>query len=556
MLRRLFRRNNRPSKRSAPLGREFNVGDVIEQRYEIEKTRRGYMGIVYIAYDRQRRQQVVLKTFQNKFLWDEDAIARFNAEAELWMRLGSHPNIVRAYDLRTFMGKPHVVAEYVHGGPLRALIGHLGIKEAIDYAIQICWGMQHAVDQAAIMHRDLKPDNIMVTLDGQAKVTDFGLARVMPMMVQPNDRSNRQRRANGGLRAAADDVVGGTLPYMAPELLQEAAFVGPWTDIYAFGVMLYEFFTGKLPFDSMRDESLIRMHLRVAAPDPRVLKAELHPGVTHIVNHCLAKRSTDRYQSFAEVEADLQMLRNYLFGNRYSATWPDQDHAERDRMTERGLAHLDAGEYSEAHACFRNAATLDPSRAESWFNVARARLKLWQYQEGLQAADEGLRRAIRRDEFGQLYCIRGEIYTAMMMLPKAMESFDQGLSYTPNAPRLWREKGLLIQRMGLPREAQPCFEKALEYDKLDSLSWRLLADVLREQGRHKKAYDAYAEALKLDPRSALTWSRYGACQFALGRPRDAIRSYEAALKLDPDLDEASNGLREARQAVKGDKPAR
>src|SRR4029079_14552898 len=247
------------------------------------------------------------------------------------------------------------------------------------------------------------------------------------------DRSNRQRRANGGLRAAADDVVGGTLPYMAPELLQEAAFVGPWTDIYAFGVMLYEFFTGKLPFDSMRDESLVRMHLRVAPPDPRTLKPDLHPGVTHIINRCLAKRQTDRYQSFAEAEDDLQMLRKHLLGALYTATWPEQDNAERERQTELGLAHLDAGEYSEALGCFRQEVALDTSRAEGWLNVARARLKLWQYQEGLQAAEEGLRRAIRREEFGQLYGIRGQIYTAMLLLPKAMESFDQGLSYTPKA---------------------------------------------------------------------------------------------------------------------------
>ncbi len=538
MIRRLFQRNKQTIAHGITLGREFNVGDVIEQRYEIEKTRRGYMGIVYIAYDRQHRQQVVLKTFQNKFLWDEDAIARFSAEAELWMRLGSHPNIVRAYDLRTFMGKPHVIAEYVHGGPLRALIGHLQLQEAIDYAIQVCWGMQHAVDHAAIMHRDLKPDNIMVTL-------------VLPTVAQWSDRVNAPKRQHARMRAAlVADVLGGTLPYMAPELLEESAFVGAWTDIYAFGVMLFEFFTGKLPFDSMRDESLVRMHLRTAPPDPRTLKPDLHPGVTHIINRCLAKRQTDRYQSFVEAEDDLQMLRKHLLGAQYTATWPNQDNAERDRQTELGLAHLDADEYSEALGCFRQAVALDTGRAESWLNVARARLKLWQYQEGLQAADEGLRRAIRREEFGQLYGIRGQIYTAMLLLPKAMESFDQGLSYTPKAPRLWREKGLLIQRMGLPREAQPCFEKALEYDKLDSLSWRLLGDVLREQERYKKAYDAYAEALKLDPRAAVAWARYGACQLALARPKDAVRSLEAALKLAPDMDEALTGLRAARQALK------
>src|SRR5512145_1653841 len=138
MLTRLFKKGKRSSQAVAQLGREFNVGDVVEQRFEVEQIRRGYMGIVYIAYDRQRRRRVVLKTFQNKFLWDEEAIARFSAEAELWVRLGSHPNIVCAYDLRTFLGKPHVIAEYVHGGPLRALVGHLQMQEAFDYAIQIC----------------------------------------------------------------------------------------------------------------------------------------------------------------------------------------------------------------------------------------------------------------------------------------------------------------------------------------------------------------------------------------------------------------------------------
>jgi len=550
MFRRMFGKSKSVGRRGAQLGREFSVGDVIEQRYEIEKTRRGYMGIVYIAYDRQRRRQVVLKTFQNKFLWDEEAIARFSAEAELWMRLGSHPNIVRAYDLRTFMGKPHVIAEYVHGGPLRALIGHLEMKEALDYAIQICRGMSHAVEQVGLIHRDLKPDNIMVTLDGQAKVTDFGLARVLPSVHQWTDRARGPRRPAVRVRAAATDVLGGTLPYMAPELLDDSPMVGTWSDIYALGVMLYEFFTGKLPFDSMRDESLIRMHHKVAPPDPRALKPDLHQGAIHIIMRCLEKRPAGRYQNFGEVEHDLQLLRGHLFGGWYDTVWPDQDSPERDRWTERGMAHMDMGEYSEALSCFRQAARLDPSRAESWLNLARARLKLWQYNEALQAADEGLRRAVRRDEFGQLYSVRGEIYSAMMAPAKAMESYDQGLSYTPKAPYLWRAKGLLIQKMGLPREAQECFEKALQYDRLDSLAWQLLGDLLRQNERYKKAYDAYAEALKLDPRSAESWARYGVCQLELGRPKEALLSFDAALKLNADLDEALVGRRQALQRVK------
>ncbi|HEX5690768.1 MAG TPA: serine/threonine-protein kinase, partial [Roseiflexaceae bacterium] len=506
MFQRLFNKGGKHSGRAVQLGREFNVGDVIEQRFEVEQVRRGFMGIVYIAHDRQRRGRVVLKTFQNKFLWDEDAIARFSAEAELWVRLGSHPNIVRAYDLRTFLGKPHVVAEYVHGGPLRTLVGHLQLKEAIDYAIQICWGMGYAVEHAAILHRDIKPDNIMVTLDGQAKVTDFGLARVLPRWQWSEQQQDRLSTA-ARIRAPAAEVLGGTLPYMAPEAIEGSTQVGVWTDVYAFGVMLYELFTGKLPFDSMRDESLIRMHFNVPARDPRELKPALHKGAAHIVLRCLAKRQGERYQSFGELSDDLQLLRKHLFSERYQVIWPASGDAERDRWAERGLAHMDMGEYSEALTCFGQALGLDDSHAESWLHLARARLKLWQYNETLNAVDEGLKRASDRNDFGQLLGVRGETYVAMMMPDKAMQAYDQGLSYTPNAPRLWREKGLLLHNQGQLREAQQCLEKALSFDKFDSLGWRLLGDVQLDQERLKKAYQAYAEALKLDPRSSIAWAR-------------------------------------------------
>jgi tetratricopeptide (TPR) repeat protein len=301
----------------------------------------------------------------------------------------------------------------------------------------------------------------------------------------------------------------------------------------------------------MRDESLIRMHFDVPARDPRELKPALHKGTAHIVLRCLSKRPAERYQNFRELEEDLQLLRKHLFSERYAVAWPADADAERDRWAERGLAHMDMGEYSEALTCFRQAVGLDESRAESWLNMARARLKLWQYNETLQAIEQGLRHAADRNDFGQLLAVRGETYVAMMMPEKAMAAYDQGLSYTPNAPRLWRAKGVLLHSQGLLREAQQCFEKALAFDKFDSLAWRLLGDIQLDQDRLRKAYSAYAEALKLDPRSAVAWARYGACQLKLNRPRDALRSYEMALRLDDNLDEAITGARQARQLVKG-----
>ncbi len=545
MLRRLFTRK-RYGKGGVALGREFNPGDVLEQRYEIEQTRRGYMGIVYIAYDRQRKGRVAIKTFQNKFLWDEAAIERFNAEAELWMRLGSHPNIVRAYDLKQFLGKPHVIAEYVHGGPMRALVKHLSLQEALDYAIQVCWGMHYAADEGGIIHCDLKPDNIMVTVDGVAKVTDFGLARVLPIAILPG----QVQRRSPALRSRLTSTMGGTLPYMAPELFDQPASPGVWSDVYAFGVMLFELLTGKLPFDSMRDESIIRMHQNQQPLDPRELRPLLTPEASQIVLRCLAKRPTERFHTFRDIERELQTLRAALVGERYVPTTHTGTSAERDRLNERGLMHMDLGEHSKALSCFREALDQDASTSAVWLNLARARLKLWQYNEALQAIEEGLQRAESRNEFGQLYQVRGETLVAMLRPNEALTAFDQGLSYTPNAPALWRERGALYLKNGRLREAEQCLTKALEYDQLDPEAWRLLGDIHIAQNQPKHAHRALGEALKLDPRSSIGWARYGVSQLKLDRVKEAIRSFDAALKLDPELQEAKEGMRAAKQRLK------
>ena len=132
-----------------------------------------------------------------------------------------------------------------------------------------------------------------------------------------------------------------------------------------------------------------------------------------------------------------------------------------------------------------------------------------------------MRRAVSRNEFGQLLCARGEIFAKMQLEDQSLAAYDEALSYTPNAPRLWRERAALLLQLGRVREAQQYTERALTFDKLDPVAWHQLGDIQRSLGNTKKAYDAYAEALKLSPRDALTWARYGLCQYQLGQTRAA-----------------------------------
>lgn len=545
MLKRWFQRRRRLS--DAQLGREYKVDDVIEQRYEVQQVRRGYMGVVYIVYDRQRRRRVVLKTYQTKYLWDEDAIRRFNAEAELWIRLGSHPNIVCAYDIHTYMGRPHVVAEYVHGGTLRALVGRLQPQEVIDYGIQICRGMQHAVDRLNLVHRDLKPDNIMISFDGRARVTDFGLARVLRPWRTSFDADHAEQRNRVSLRAAiSTSGVGGTLPYMAPELF-EGADASVWSDIYAFGATLYEMFVGRLPFDAQRDDALIRLIRKAPPPDPRRLAPGTPPDAAAIVMRCLAKRPTERFQSFAELEAALQRVREALVGSPFVDESSFDNHDEAERWKERGIAHMNLEEYKEALRCFKRTVELDQDQPDGWNLIARCSLKLWLYHEALQAVEEGLRRAVSRTEFADLYGARGDIFAAMQKPIEALAAYDKALSYTPSAPALWRSKGMLLQHLGELASAQECFEKTIRLDPSDAIAHRRLGDLLCRRGRYKAAANSYAEALSIDPRSVEGWVRYGTCLLHLTRMEEAQHAFEKALQIDPDNRDALAGLQRVKK---------
>jgi len=540
MLKRWFQRRRRLN--DAQLGREYKVDDVIEQRYEVQQVRRGYMGIVYIAYDRQRRRRVVLKTYQTKYLWDEAAIRRFNAEAELWVRLGSHPNIVCAYDIHTYMGRPHVVAEYVHGGTLRALVGRLQPRETIDYGIQICRGMQYAVDQLNMVHRDLKPDNIMVSFDGRARVTDFGLSKVLRPWQTSFDTDQAEQRERISLRATfSTSGLGGTLPYMAPELF-DGAVASVWSDIYAFGATLYELFTGRLPFDAQHDDALIRLIRKAPPPDPRRLAPGVPTDAAAIVMRCLAKRPAERFQSFAELETALQQVREALVGSPFADESPFDDRDEAERWKERGLAHMNMGEYKEAIRCFRRAVDLDQDQPDGWNLLARCSLKLWLYHEALQAVDEGLRRAVSRTEFAHLLGARGDIFATMQKPVEALTAYDKALSYTPSAPALWRSKGMLLQRLGEIADAQECLEKAIHLDPSDAVARRHLGDLLCDRGRYKSAADSYAEALKIDPRSVEGWVRYGNCLLHLTQMEEATHAFKKALQIDPENSAALAGL--------------
>ena len=256
---------------------------------------RGGMGTVYLARDHRLERDVAIKMLNERGRTGSDPAERVLEEARSAARL-NHPNICTIHEVNVSSGSPFIVMELVEGQPLSALIPHGGMPadSVTRYSAQIAAALAHAHEQR-IIHRDLKSANVMVTPDGRVKVLDFGIATPMQFV---SDRETTH--------AAADLGTAGTLAYMAPEVLNGHA-PSPLSDIWSFGVLLYEMIAGRLPFAERTP----------AATSAAILSAPLAPLPPHvpgslrtIVQRCLARAPGERYQHAHEVRAALEVARD------------------------------------------------------------------------------------------------------------------------------------------------------------------------------------------------------------------------------------------------------
>lgn len=268
------------------------LGTCLDDRYEIvEVIGAGGMAVVYKAIDQRLNRFVAVKILRDELARDEEFRARFQIEAQAVAML-SHPNIVSVYDVSHTAGVEYIVMELIEGVTLMQYMqkkGALSWKEAAHFSTQIAKALEHAHSKG-IVHRDIKPQNIMILRDGTIKVADFGIAALESAQEQRSDQTV------------------GSVHYIAPE---QARGETPDTrsDIYSLGVVMYEMLTGQMPYDGETAEQIALKHIAGVAVPPRQLNAEIPEELERITLKAMNADIRERYQSASELLTDLEDFR-------------------------------------------------------------------------------------------------------------------------------------------------------------------------------------------------------------------------------------------------------
>ncbi len=268
---------------------ELTTGSTFANRYQIiEELGKGGMGKVYRALDKKLNEEVALKLIKPEIAADEKTVERFRNELRMARKI-SHRNVGRMYELMDYKGVHYITMEYIPGQDLRSLIrqtGKLTAEKAISIAKEVCEGLAEA-HRLGVIHRDLKPSNILVDKQGDAKIMDFGIARLL------------KSKGITGTRTMI-----GTPEYMSPEQV-DGEGIDQRSDIYSLGVILYEMLTGRVPFDGDTPLSIAYKHKNKKPPNPRDFNTQITDELSVLILKCLEKNKEARYQSAGEVRSQL-----------------------------------------------------------------------------------------------------------------------------------------------------------------------------------------------------------------------------------------------------------
>lgn len=477
----------------------YRTGDRIGGRFFVHKALLGGMGEVYLCLDLKERIPLALKTFQARFLTSQRLRDAFKAEVKTWVDLGAHPNIVRCHVMDIIDSQPFMFLEWIsdeegRGNDLRDWLrdGPLPTRLSLQFAIDISRGLAHAGEkQPGIVHRDIKPDNVLVAIDQVALVTDWGLAKLVQetnLRVPSEAEAGRSRQS-----LVAVGVVVGTPPYMAPEQwLNEP--LDARTDIYALGCVLYEMLAGELPYRASSFEDFRLRHLTATVPSLPV-GDETHRHLNRLIARCMAKRKDERAPTFRALLEDLTRIYEQQFGEPPRAIRHEDENAAIE-LYYRAMTYHNLELYEEALTDFAHVIRLDPDN-------------------------------------GKVHTVLGNTYFRLGRFDEALAEHDRSLELDPLDFKAYSNRGNTLAEMGRYDEALADFARSIDLAPTNSSSLINRGTTYKQMGRYDEALADYTRAIRNNPREVMAYVSRGSAYMETCRYEEALADAALALRLDP-----------------------
>ncbi|MBF0291031.1 MAG: tetratricopeptide repeat protein [Nitrospinae bacterium] len=519
----------------------FNVGDVIGGRYQIHRifggAGRSGMGVVLACYDRKSGSPLALKTYQQGFYHDKVLVDSFKRGALAWIHLDRHPAIVQAHGVfnigeRLFLGLELIATdEHDRNNLSHYLRDPIPLRQALLWAIHFCDGMEYARTKGITPHRDIKPDNLMVTKNRQMKVSDFDLAGLGPLSAPPKGNADTSGSATPGLsfiNIGHGKFVAGTPPWMAPEQFEgEADTV---SDIYSFGVVLYQMANnGGLPIRPTSDGDWGKAH---ASRIPIPLKGKLWP----IIAQCLAKSRVERFggtnstSAFTELREAVARLWEKAVPGEAIPEMPKGATMEASDYSDKGVSLTELGLIDQAMQAFKKAIELDPKYPPVYLNAGVALTRKGNKTEAVKAYKKALSLdptiAEGYNNYGLLMKDAGD-------LKQAEAAFRKAIHLKPDLTGAYENLGILLSESGRKDEAISIIAKAVEHDPSNPGHRYTYGVTLERMGRIEEALAQYQEAVRIAPNNGFYHNGLGTAYRMLGDMERAVECWQEAARLDP-----------------------
>lgn len=510
----------------------YRKGDLIGGKYEVfDILGEGGFGVVYLVYSQPADSVYALKTFRDEYLNDSQSRNLFRKEAQIWIDMEWHPNLVRAYLVDEMAGRLFIALEYVGVDEqgLNSLDGYLRLQppdliQSLRWAIQFCHGMEYAYLRGIRAHRDIKPANIMITQQKTVKISDFGLAGIIK-----KEESSGQSIASAKLinYTQMQTVAGtslGTPEYMSPEHFSDYSVCDERSDLYSFGIVLYQMVSGgKLPFsaDNSKYRWAVLKHYHCKKDIPT-----LDTPLLSIIMKCLNKEAKYRYQSFKELRAALEIILHARTGDVVSQ--PESLEIKWWEWGIKGKSLCVLGRHEEAISCYDKVLKVWQHK-EVLLDKGNCLSHLERYEAAILCYDEIIRldRNHSAAWINKAFCHK--------KLDKANDAFvcyDEALRIDPNDVMALNNKGFLLADVGRYDDAIACFAKLLEIDKVHIEAWFKRGFCLHMLKNYDAAIDCYDKVLEGNDQHLLAIINKGKCFHAQWQLAEALNCYDRAIEID------------------------